>query len=405
MVPINFYQYREKLRQALLAQWDQTSSEGDAFIAAWIAYALSHEGIEGNKPLEDLTATLKQRRDKDQVWEQQRNLGPVAFSCWLEQQMGMSLDITVATRLSDSIKSLKADGKLSLLRDPEQVFLLALGLSAVEDGTTGVDEAKARLIEVAKQEVKNGPLRRKILYAAALREMGESITLKEHNSQDSDIIADIIALVWWAERYPGELKKNEHWKRFASIIEMISFEDNEAGKSRQVLLVPDQALLYEAVCRETSQPDPILLFEYFPLHPRVRNIARDHYYNGKYVTAVEQACKVLNELIQNKSGISDKSEVELVQATMKQISNPTELKIKFNKFLREKSGKNEQSGLAEICEGIFKAFRNPKGHKPEDHPLVQMEPYEALCQLIIISYLMERVEKANANDPDNAGSM
>jgi hypothetical protein len=47
-----------------------------------------------------------------------------------------------------------------------------------------------------------------------------------------------------------------------------------------------------------------------------------------------------------------------------------------------------------ICEGIFKAFRNPKGHKPEDHHSVQIESYEALYQLVIISYMMMRVEKS-----------
>jgi uncharacterized protein (TIGR02391 family) len=150
---------------------------------------------------------------------------------------------------------------------------------------------------------------------------------------------------------------------------------------------------------------PVLLFEYFPLHPKVRAIVQDHFRNGKFVAAVFEACKNLNELIQEKSGVKDKDDVELVQATMKQINEPTKIKIKFNKFLHEESGKNEQAGLALICEGIFKAFRNPKGHKPEDHPIVQIQPYEALCQLIVVSYLMERVEKADSENLDNARSV
>src|SRR5690606_35433543 len=115
------------------------------------------------------------------------------------------------------------------------------------------------------------------------------------------------------------------------------------------------------------------LFEYFPMHPRIRQVAGEHFRNGKYVVAVEQAAKVLNELIQQKSGVTDKSEAELVQATMKQIGNPADLRMRFNAALNEQSGKNEQAGLALICEGVFKAFRNPKGHKPEDDPLIQVE--------------------------------
>lgn len=110
-----------------------------------------------------------------------------------------------------------------------------------------------------------------------------------------------------------------------------------------------------------------------------------------------EATKKLNEFIQHKTGVRNKSEAELVQATMKQIGNPKNLIIQFNEFLFEDSGKNEQKGLALITEGIFSAFRNPKGHKPEDHPLVEITPYEALAQLIIIDYIWKRIENAKIN--------
>jgi len=402
MVPINFHQYREELKKVLLARRDQLDTEWDAFTAAWIAYALSQEGIQGNVPLKDIAGTLQRWSGEEQSWEQHRNLGPLAFSCWLERQMGTSCDVTIVTRLSTMVMGLRDDYRLSLLRDPEQVFLLALGLSVVKEEIPSVKEAKARLIQAAKQQVSKGPLERRILYAAALREMGESISVPEQDPQDA---GDMIALVWWSERYGDGMKKNEQWHRFASVKEMIALDANEASGAQRVLFVTELAMLYEAVCREASQPDPVLLFEYFPLHPKVRAIVQDHFRNGKFVAAVFEACKNLNGLIQEKSGVKDKDDVELVQATMKQINEPTKIKIKFNKFLHEESGKNEQAGLALICEGIFKAFRNPKGHKPEDHPIVQIQPYEALCQLIVVSYLMERVEKADSENLDNARSV
>jgi uncharacterized protein (TIGR02391 family) len=391
MVPINFHQYREELKKVLLARGDQLDTEWDVFTAAWIAYALSQEGIQGNAPLKEIAVTLQRWRDEEQGWEQHRNLGPLAFSCWLERQMGTSCDDTIVTRLSTKVKSLRDDCRLSLLRDPEQVFLLALGLSVVKEEIPSVKEAKTRLIQVAKQQVSKGLLKRRMLYAAALREMGESISASEQNPQDA---GDMIALVWWSERYGDGMKKNEQWHRFASVKEMISLDANKASEAQRVLSIPELAMLYEAVCREASQPDPMLLFEYFPLHWKVRAIAQDHFRNGKYVTAVFEACKKLNELIQEKSGVKDKNEAELVQATMKQINEPTKLKIKFNECLHEEAGKNEQAGLALICEGIFKAFRNPKGHKPEDHQSVQIEADEALYQLVIISYMMMRIEKS-----------
>jgi len=392
MVPINFHQYREELKKALLAWRDRLGTEWDPFIAAWIAYALSQEGIQDNVALEELAATLQGWASEDQSWEYHRNLGPLAFFYWLTRQMGKSYDATFLTRLSNIVKSLGIDHRIGLLRDPEQVFLLALGLSAVEEGATCSGEAKARLIEAAKQEGQRGLLRRRVLYAAALREMGESIALQEQDSRD---IGDTIALVWWAERYGDGLKKNKQWHRFSSVKDEIAIDPTEPPENRRGLSVTELAMLYEAVCREVSQPDPMLLFEYFPLHPAVRAIAQDHFQNGKYVHAVFEACKKLNEIIQEKSGIKDKHEAELVQATMKQINDPTKLKIKFNKFLHEESGKNEQSGLALICEGIFKAFRNPKGHKPEDHAMMQIEAYDALFELVIISYMVRRIERAS----------
>lgn len=102
-------------------------------------------------------------------------------------------------------------------------------------------------------------------------------------------------------------------------------------------------------------------------------------------------------IFQEITGIKNKSEAELVQATMKQIGNPEKLVIVFNDFIHEDSGKNEQAGLTYIAEGIFRAFRNPKGHEPEDHPSLEMGPYEALDQLITIDYIWRRIERAKIN--------
>ncbi len=226
---------------------------------------------------------------------------------------------------------------------------------------------------------------------AALRELSEEVTPPEGVPADE---WDVIGLLWWAEKYQGD--KKQAWERFSSIAERIALEPENALDTQRILREPEIAMLYEALVAETKHPEPALLFDYFPFHPRIREVARDHFINQKCVAAVFEATKALNELIQNVSGVNDKNEAELVQATMKQISDPSKLKIRFNDFLNEDSGKNEQAGLAAICEGIFKAFRNPKGHKAETHPLVQLEPYEALQQLITINYMMIRVERATA---------
>jgi hypothetical protein len=74
--------------------------------------------------------------------------------------------------------------------------------------------------------------------------------------------------------------------------------------------------------------------------------------------------------------------------------------IQFNDRLTEGElyAKNEQEGLALICKGVIKAFRHSRAHRPKDHPAIKLDAYEALDQLVIISYLMRRVERAKIVD-------
>jgi len=383
MVPIDFYRYRNQLRQALLARKESLANDWDPFVAAWVGYAFAVDGNENNQPLSELCDRLRGWLYSEDLWEYQRNLGPIAATLWLCREIEESLKVEIDKQLSEKIVSLTADEKWSPLRDGEQVFLLALGL-----GHAANEQAKSHLRDVAKRQYVKGPLRRRVLYSVALRELGEEVVSPQDDPQDE---GDIIALVWWAERY-GE-DKYAQWQRFASIQERIAIEEILSGAGR-ALGVTEMAMLYEAIAKETQHPEPLLLLEYFPIHERIREVSRDYIKNGKYASAVFEATKALNEKIQECSGVMNKNEVELVQATMKKVSDPSSLPIKFNDYLNEDSGKNEQVGLASICEGIFKAFRNPKGHKPEGHKLVQLNAYEVLDQLVIISYMMKRIERS-----------
>jgi len=392
MVPINFYQYRAELRRSLLTRLESLSNDWDPFNAAWICYALSSEGIENNQELMELHNRMLRwlEEEKDNLWEVQRNLGPVAAVIWLCKKMDLEEKPDIVATLGEKVKQLSADDKWSPLRDPEQVYLLALDLQF------GSETVRNHLKNIARQETQRGPLRRRILYAAVLRELGESITLPQGEPQDE---GDFVALVWWAERYDGD--KHIYWERFNSVKDRIALDEESGSGIHRILTVPEIAMLYEAVVRETLYSDPILLFEYFPLHPRIKEITKDYFKNGEYAIAIFEATIALNDEIQQRTGITNKKEAELVQATMKNISDPSRLLIRFNDYLDSETGKSEQAGLALICEGVFKAFRNPKAHKLKDHPViqrVQSDAYEALEVLIIISYLMKRIETARITD-------
>jgi hypothetical protein len=248
MMPINVHQYREELKQALLVQRDQLATAWDVFAAAWLAYALSQDGLQGNAPLNEMAVSIQRWRDEEPWWEQHRHLGPIAFSCWLERQMGTFCDDTTVTRLATQVTRLRDDYRLSLLRDAEQVWLLALGFSALKDGPSCVEEATIRLIQIAKQQASKGPLRRRILYAAALSELGKWHRVSEpaHNLHD---VEDRIVLVWWVERYGDGTKNDEPWHCVASMKERLALDPKKARATQRILFAPTLALLYEAVCR------------------------------------------------------------------------------------------------------------------------------------------------------------
>lgn len=387
MVPVNFHQWKEEIRRVLFRKAGAINDGWDPFIAAWLGYAFSIDSVEHNQPLLELLNRMKRWLEEGDVWSYERNLGPIACYLWLLKKTAQSLEQEFVAQFVDKVHATSPDKKSSILRDPEQVFLLALGASGIGD-----DSTKKCLIKLASEQIKLGSLQRQILYGAVLRELGEEVNLPNGEPADE---GDIIGLLWWVEKYQGD--KKQAWERFSSITERIALEPENASDAQRILREPEMAMLYEALVAETKHPEPVFLFDYFPFHPRIRQVARDHFVNKKYATAVFEGTKALNEMIQQVSGVKDKSEAELVQSTMKNISDPMKLKICFNDFLKDDSGKNEQAGLATLCEGIFRAFRNPKGHKPEDHPLVKLDPYEALQQLIIINYMMVRVERANGD--------
>ena len=273
-----------------------------------------------------------------------------------------------------------------MFNDPEQVFCLSLLSDKLPE------DIRDRLTNLIEKNLKGGIVRI-VLFMAALFELRkEDKFLKKPICPKS--VEEIILALWLKERYKNHIKKDvlNFWKRFEGVYPAIELTSTSGGS---YLSNRNLAFLYESALNETQRPDSNMVFDLYPLHPEIRRIAENYFKTGKYVNAIFEVTKKLNEMIQERTGIKNKNESDLVQATMKSgISNPKNLVIQFNGFLDRVSGKNEQSGLALITEGIFKAFRNPKGHEPEDHPLVELDPYEALNQLITIDYIWKRVESA-----------
>lgn len=386
-VSMDFYRYREEVKRAILQRIARLDSEWDPFVASWLAYALSQDGFEANQPLLSLVERLKLWASKNEAWAARRNVGALSFLGYflnkLNEDAGGFTDRVLEQ--IDRLEKLK-DHKFSPMNDPEQVFPMALLVGSLAEAPHNL---KGSLKEIARRQMQ-GTLKRQILYAAALRELGKVSSLPIPIGDVNDV-GDAITLVWYHKRYGSPSECAKWWETFVKGKENLSFYPSEGREGSYILSHSEISLLYEALARETANPDPNLLFEYYPLHPRVKEIARKPFKKGNYVHAVFEATKAFERYLKDLTGV-DQTCRRLVRETMDR-SSP---RIRFNP-LRTKSEQNEQEGLQLLAEGVCAAFRNPKGHEPMDAPQVQIDAIEALDQLVIISYIFRRVEKAKVN--------
>jgi uncharacterized protein (TIGR02391 family) len=396
MVPLrlNFYQYREQVKRAILQRKATLGANWDPLIAAWLGYALMQDGLDQNPHLLELIQSLE-RWAQESVQGMPRYLGSLCFLCYLQLQRGQPM-LEIALEALKRIRTMDPDSKFSPLRAPEQMFLIALLVARLDDTWR---ETKDLLTAIVKSQ-SIGPLQRRIMFSAAGKELGLNSDLDIPTSTVPDI-GDVIALVWWYERYRNAGESNKWWKTFDNISDDISLVENaaasETGEIRIVSLW-EIAILYEALTKETINPDPSLLFELYPLYPRIKSITRSLFNNGEYFSAVFEATKALNDFLREKTGSQD-SETTLVRNVMgdptRDIRDP---KIKFNLLdptsPDHRSQQNEQRGLSYLAYGVFFAFRHPKGHEPRDTQWGDITAYEALDQLIVISYLMKRIDEA-----------
>lgn len=397
MVSLDLIRYRENVAQALLARKNELDQEWDPFVASWLAYAFLRGKSAQSLLVQELFQRLNAWSDEESAWQFRRNIGPLLFLVWLRRQLSLSVDARYIEKIAGMLQTLNPDEKFSPLRYPEQIFLMALGISSIVR-----DELRDNFSQIISSQRKGAPARL-ILFTAALRELGERCDLPMLQPTD---ISDILALVWWAEKYGDGADKHQSWSQFESVADTILLSKVEEFDTRRILSDWELVILYEALTLQTSNPDPKMLFDYYPLHPRIRQIAEQEFKTGNYVGAVFEACKVLENYLRVISG-STQIGVRLVQDVLGDPNmspkNFTQPKVKINdldqKSIDFVSQLDEQKGFSSLTTGILQAFRNPKGHQPKDKNLVDIDANEALDQLVVISLVLKRLEKVTGKAP------
>lgn len=399
MVSLNLFQYRGEVRRALLARKGELNQEWDPFVASWLAYAFLCED-SASLLAQEILDRLETWSQDELVWQFRRNVAPLLFLTWLKKRFNRNSEEVFVQKVVDALLALNPDDKFSPWRYPEQVFLMALGSSALEHTYA---EMRGRFIATASGQMR-GPLARQIFFTAALKEMGETPALPLLQPVD---VTDILFMLWWTERYGEGTGKGQWWSQFESVVDtLLLYKTDTLDTTRRVLSEWELSMLYEALIHQTNQPDPAMLFDYYPLHPRVKQIAGEDFKRENYFGAVFEACKALEDYLKRVSG-STRIGVKLVEEVLGKPDmsagsfSPPPVKINpldsaSTDFV---SQLDEQKGFSSFTIGIFQAFRNPKGHQPKDKTWVGIDAYEALNQLVAISLVMKRLQDATGISP------
>lgn len=396
MVSLNLLRYRDEVKRALLARKNELDQEWDPFVASWLAYAFLCETGAPSLLAQEVFKRLEAWSQEESAWNFRRNIAPLLFLIWLEKRFNHVPDDAFVERVTVLLKTLNPDDKFSPLRHPEQVFLMALGISEIkgQDGNEFTSAISSQL---------RGSLARQILFTAALRELGQKRRLPISEPRD---VTDVLALLWWAERYGEGVDRSVWWSKFESLADTVLLHKAEEFDTRRVLSEWELVLLYEALIQQTSKPDPAMLFDYYPLHPRIKEIAEQDFKRGYYFGAVFEACKALEDYLKRASDVT-KIGVRLVEEVLGKpdmnSSNFSPPVVKINPLDKTStdfvSQLDEQKGFSSLTIGIFQAFRNPKGHQPKDKNWVGIDAYEALDQLVIVSLVVRRIEGATGIKP------
>ena len=173
-----------------------------------------------------------------------------------------------------------------------------------------------------------------------------------------------------------QFRRHEINKRLA----FIGVELNERGKFQQV----DKATTISEAQQRASHFKYKL--EVRNVHPVIFEYCKPELLNENYFHSVFEAVKSVAERLRNKTGLyaDGNALVDTAFAT----SNPL---IRIN-LMKTETDRSEHLGLMNSIKGLFGAIRNPTAHEPKIKFIIEED--EALDLMVLISYILKRLDKA-----------
>ena len=99
-------------------------------------------------------------------------------------------------------------------------------------------------------------------------------------------------------------------------------------------------------------------FDALVTEPKLRTTTRTLFKNEHYVEAVKKAFILLDNAVQERSGLTDLTGDQLMRGAF----SPKNPRLRLN-GLQSRSDGDEQQGYMEIYAGVMKGIRNPRSHE------------------------------------------
>ncbi len=142
--------------------------------------------------------------------------------------------------------------------------------------------------------------------------------------------------------------------------------------------------LTELGMAQTSQRPTTVPYDIAVTNKSLRKRTEKLFKDGHHARAVEEAYKLLDNLVKKKAGLQDS---DLTGAKLMQtVFSPNKPMLKLNEGVSS-SEQNEQSGYMQILSGCMTGIRNPRAHESD----WEDTEWRALQLLTFANHLIERV--------------
>ena len=142
--------------------------------------------------------------------------------------------------------------------------------------------------------------------------------------------------------------------------------------------------------RQGEVSEPRNPFEELVTHPQLQGVSGPLFRDGHYARAVEEAFKLLNNAVRDKSEIGNQDGAGLMRTAFS-ANSPI---LRLNAF-QSQTDRDEQLGYMDIFAGSMTGIRNPRAH---NHQLVD-SPEVALELLVLANHLMRKLDAATKREP------